>query len=70
MTLPTTSSSNQCLKIGDTEEGTLAIRVADALWQDRGASSATPKAWVGTENIWGESSAWVEYSAKVRANYR
>ena len=59
------ANRGQCLKMGDTEEGSLAIRVAGNLRQDRGATLLNAQGQVGTENIWGKSSSWVDYSGTI-----
>ena len=60
-----TADAGQSLKMGDTEEGTFAIRVAPGLRQDQGATLRNAQGLVGTENIWGEASQWVDYSGRV-----
>ena len=60
-----TADSGQSLKMGDTEEGTFAIRVAPGLRQDQGAILRNAQGLVGTENIWGKASSWVDYSGRV-----
>ena len=60
-----TADAGQSLKMGDTEEGTFAIRVAPGLRQDKGATLRNAQGLVGTENIWGKASSWVDYSGRV-----
>ena len=60
------ADAGQCLKLGDTEEGTFAVRVAPELRQDRGGSLRNAEGLVGTEQIWGKPSPWVDYSAQIK----
>ncbi len=64
-TLVLTADAGQSLKMGDTEEGTFAIRVAPGLRQDQGATLRNAQGLIGTENIWGKASRWVDYSGRV-----
>ena len=59
------ADAGRSLKIGDTEEGTFAIRVTPGLRQDRGARLRNSEGLEGTQNIWGKSSRWVDYSGTV-----
>lgn len=55
-----------CLKLGDTEEGTFAIRLRNELREDEGgATLLNAYGEVGTKKIWGKSSPWVDYSSVV-----
>jgi hypothetical protein len=56
---------NSSLKMGDTEEGLLGFRFADAFKQDRGASLRNSEGLKGTENIWGKRARWVDYSTEL-----
>lgn len=53
------------LRMGDTEEGSFGMRLADAFRQDRGAILTNSDGLVGTENIWGKRARWVDYSTKI-----
>lgn len=53
------------LKMGDTEEGLLGFRFADAFKQERGAMLVNSEGLKGTENIWGKRARWVDYSTKL-----
>ncbi len=64
-TMILTADAGQSLRMGDTEEGTFAIRVAPGLRQDKGAMLRNAEGLVGTENIWGKASRWVDYSGQV-----
>ena len=55
----------QELRIGDTEDGGFAMRLADDFRQERGAVLRNSAGSLGTENIWGAAARWVDYSAKV-----
>jgi len=52
------------VKIGDTKEGTFAIRVATAL-QEPNAKMLNSEGKVGEKEIWGKRANWVDYSGKV-----
>jgi hypothetical protein len=54
------------LKMGDTEEGLLGFRFADAFKQARGATLANSEGLKGTENIWGKRARWVDYSTELQ----
>lgn len=60
----TLHASEGNLDIGDTKEGTMAIRTHPNLRIDRGAHAVNSN---GTEGkpIWGESAKWVHYSDKI-----
>jgi hypothetical protein len=53
------------LKLGDTEEGSLGLRLRDEFREDRGAALSNSDGLVGTKNIWGKRAKWVDYSAVV-----
>ena len=53
------------LKMGDTEEGLLGFRFADAFKEDRGATLANSDGLKGTKNIWGKRARWVDYSTTL-----
>jgi hypothetical protein len=54
------------LKLGDTEEGLLGFRFADAFKQERGATLSNSEGLKGTENIWGKRARWVDYSTELK----
>lgn len=54
------------LKMGDTEEGTLGLRLSDEFREDRGAVLSNSDRLVGTKAIWGKRARWVDYSATVK----
>ena len=53
------------LKMGDTKEGTFAIRVVKGL-EKPGLKMLNSEGKVGTENIWGKRANWVDYSGIVK----
>lgn len=53
------------LKLGDTEEGSLGLRLRDEFREDRGAVLRNSEGLVGTKNIWGKRARWVDYSTKI-----
>lgn len=55
----------QPLRLGDTEDGGFGIRLRDEFRQDRGATLVNSEGLRGTENIWGKSARWVDYSAVI-----
>lgn len=54
------------IKMGDTEEGALGLRLADEFRQDRGALLTNSNGLRGTENIWGKRARWVDYSTTLK----
>ena len=54
------------LKLGDTEEGALGIRLADAFREDRGATLVNSDGLTGAKNIWGKRARWVDYSTTLQ----
>lgn len=52
------------LKMGDTKEGTFAIRVVKALEEPTGHMLSSTGA-VGEKDIWGKRADWVDYSGEV-----
>jgi len=59
-----TADQGTPLKIGDTKEGTFAIRVVKAL-QEPGGKMLNSEGKVGEEAIWGKRADWVDYSGVV-----
>ena len=52
--------------LGDTKEGTFALRVADAMTEDKGGGLMTNAQGATTmKNIWGKPSPWVDYVGKI-----
>ncbi|MBI4191701.1 MAG: PmoA family protein, partial [Betaproteobacteria bacterium] len=52
------------VKMGDTKEGTFAIRVVKAL-EEPGGRMLKSEGAVGEKQIWGKRAAWVDYSGSV-----
>jgi hypothetical protein len=59
-----TADQGTPLKMGDTKEGTFAIRVVKAL-QKPGVKMLNSEGKVGEEAIWGKRADWVDYSGVV-----
>jgi hypothetical protein len=57
-------ATEQPLVMGDTKEGTFAVRVVKALDSPPGHMVNANKA-TGEKNIWGKQSAWVDYYGRV-----
>jgi len=57
-------ASDGPLKMGDTKEGTFAIRVVKALEEPSGHMLSSTGA-VGEKEIWGKRADWVDYSGEV-----
>ncbi|MFB3922247.1 MAG: PmoA family protein [Terriglobia bacterium] len=53
------------LKMGDTKEGTFAIRVVKAL-EEPAVKMLNSEGAVGEKNIWGKRAKWVDYSGTVQ----
>lgn len=53
------------LKMGDTEEGTMGIRLADEFRVDRGAILLNSEGVTGRE-IWGKRARWVDYATTIQ----
>ena len=60
----TIQARDVALKMGDTKEGTFAIRVAKALEEPTGRM-LNSNGGVGEKEIWGKRADWVDYSAEV-----
>lgn len=54
------------VKLGDTREGVMAIRVCEELNESRGATLLNSEGGVGEKEIWGKRGKWVDYSGKVQ----
>ncbi len=63
VTVSIRADRNAPLKMGDTEEGSLGLRLADEFREDRGAALTNSDGLAGTRNIWGKRARWVDYSA-------
>ena len=50
---------------GDTKEGTFAIRLADALSEERGGTMTNAQGATTMKNVWGKPSPWVDYSGVI-----
>lgn len=51
---------------GDTKEGAFAIRLADALTEERGGGKMTnAEGKTGMAQVWGHRSKWVDYSGQI-----
>jgi hypothetical protein len=64
-TITIRADKGQALKMGDTDDGGLGMRLADEFRQDRGAVLRNSDGLQGTENIWGKPAKWVDYSATI-----
>jgi hypothetical protein len=53
------------VKLGDTREGVMAVRVCEELNESRGATLLNSEGGVGEKQIWGKRARWVDYSGKV-----
>jgi hypothetical protein len=51
--------------LGDTREGVMGFRVADALTEPNGATLLNSEGGVGETEIWGRRARWVDYSGKI-----
>jgi hypothetical protein len=54
------------VKMGDTKEGTFAIRVVKALEETSGMKMTDSEGRVGEKQIWGKRATWVDYSGTVK----
>jgi hypothetical protein len=53
------------VKMGDTKEGTFALRVVKALEETSGMRMTDSEGRVGEKQIWGKRASWVDYSGIV-----
>lgn len=53
------------LKLGDTEDGGFAVRLATPFREERGAVLSNSEGGEGARIIWGKRARWVDYSARV-----
>jgi hypothetical protein len=61
----TLRAPKQAVKLGDTKEGTFAIRVVKALEESSGMKMTDSEGRAGEKQIWGKRANWVDYSAAV-----
>jgi hypothetical protein len=54
------------IKLGDTREGVMGIRVCEELNESRGATLLNSEGGAGEKQIWGKRARWVDYSGKVQ----
>jgi hypothetical protein len=59
-----TADRGMPLKMGDTKEGTFAIRVVSSL-QEPAVKMLNSAGGVGEKNIWGKRADWVDYSGVI-----
>lgn len=53
-------------KFGDTKEGSFAVRLADALTEQKGTGKMTnAEGATGEKNVWGKPSPWVDYAGTL-----
>lgn len=53
------------LTLGDTDDGGFGMRLSGPFRQENGAVLINAEGLRGTENIWGRSSRWIDYSATI-----
>jgi hypothetical protein len=58
----------QPVKLGDTKEGTFAIRVVKALEESSGMKMTDSEGRAGEKEIWGKRADWVDYSGVVEGH--
>jgi hypothetical protein len=56
------------VKMGDTKEGTFAIRVVKALEEMSGMKMTDSEGRAGEKQIWGKRANWVDYSSRVEGH--
>lgn len=61
----TLTAGADAVKLGDTKEGTFAIRVVDALREKEGLVMVNSEGGKGEKEIWGKPAPWVDYSGTV-----
>ncbi len=61
----TLQANSEAVKLGDTKEGTFAIRVSAPLAPKNGATMVNSEGANGEKDIWGKRAAWVDYYATV-----
>ena len=58
----TIRATTDLVKLGDTKEGTFAIRVAQELKKSNGATMFSSQGAIGEDQIWGKPAHWVDYT--------
>lgn len=58
-------AGSTAVKLGDTKEGTFAIRVSAPLAPKNGATMVNSEGGKGEKEIWGKRAAWVDYYGQV-----
>jgi hypothetical protein len=61
----TLQAGKEAVKLGDTKEGTFAIRVAAPLAPRNGATFVNSEGGKNEKEIWGKRAAWVDYYGQV-----
>lgn len=61
----TLQANSEAVKLGDTKEGTFAIRVAAPLAPKNGGTMVNSEGGKGEKEIWGKRAPWVDYYAQV-----
>jgi hypothetical protein len=61
----TIRATKGAVKLGDTKEGTFAIRVVRALEESSGMTMTDSEGRAGEKQIWGKRANWVDYSGTV-----
>jgi hypothetical protein len=61
----TLTAGAEAVKLGDTKEGTFAIRVVDALREKEGLVMLNSEGAKGEDEVWGKAAPWVDYSGTV-----
>ncbi len=56
------------VKLGDTREGVMGVRVCEELNESRGATLLNSEGGVGEKAIWGKRARWVDYSGTVQGS--
>ncbi len=55
------------VKLGDTREGVMGVRVCEELNESRGATLLSSEGGASEKQIWGKRAKWVDYSGKVKS---
>lgn len=64
-TIQVAADQGTCLKFGDTEEGTFAMRLREEFREDAGAVILNDRGAKGSKAVWGKRAKWVDYSATI-----
>ncbi len=59
------ADQSAAIRMGDTEEGALGIRLRDEFREDHGAVLTNSDGLTGSKNIWGKRASWVDYSTGI-----